>query len=319
MSGRNLILHVLCCTLLTLATASAQLVRVSFEGHSYAFVNQRMTWHVAKAYAERMGGYLACIGSAEENEFIANLVGSTCSWIGFTDEEEEGNWVWINGEPVIFVNWGVSQPNDNLGLEEYGCINWEYSVGGTEFGAWNDYLEYPVDVDGSDGVPGLVIEWDSIEPQVGFIVGWGDSTDTKLDVPEFDDIIRVDAGWQHSLAIRSDGSLLGWGLNNAGQSDIPANEGQFIDVSCGNFWGMALDQNGSILAWGDNWQGKATVPSPNSGFVAISAGANHGLGLKGDGTIVTWGDNGYGQRNVPSPNSDFVAIAAGWDQSVALK
>ena len=71
-------------------------------------------------------------------------------------------------------------------------------------------------------------------------------------------------------------------------------------------------QSGSVVAWGSNGGGQTNVPAPNSGFIAIAAGGYHSLGVKADGSVVAWGYNGAGQTNVPAPNSGFIAVAAGW-------
>jgi hypothetical protein len=45
--------------------------------------------------------------------------------------------------------------------------------------------------------------------------------------------------------------------------------------------GVAWAQtDGAIVAWGDNGAGQCNVPAPNSGFVAVAAGGQHSLGLK---------------------------------------
>ena len=74
---------------------------------------------------------------------------------------------------------------------------------------------------------------------------------------------------------------------------------------------LGLKSDGTIVAWGNNDDGQCNVPAPNADFVAVAAGIYHSLGLKSDGTIVAWGDNDDGQCDVPAPNADFVAVAAG--------
>ena len=51
---------------------------------------------------------------------------------------------------------------------------------------------------------------------------------------------------------------------------------------------MALKADGTTVGWGSNTYGQCNVPSPNSGFVAIAAGSSYSLGLKANGSIVAW-------------------------------
>jgi alpha-tubulin suppressor-like RCC1 family protein len=45
---------------------------------------------------------------------------------------------------------------------------------------------------------------------------------------------------------------------------------------------VGLKSDGSIVAWGLNTDGQCTVPAPNTGFLAVGAVAFHSLGLKAD-------------------------------------
>jgi hypothetical protein len=76
---------------------------------------------------------------------------------------------------------------------------------------------------------------------------------------------------------------------------------------------------GALAAWGLNSAGQCDIPAPNAGFAAIAAGAEHSVGLKVFGAVVAWGSNEYGQCAVPAPNADFVAIDAGAYHSLGLK
>ena len=72
-----------------------------------------------------------------------------------------------------------------------------------------------------------------------------------------------------------------------------------VAVAAGVYHSLALKTDGTVVAWGDNDNGECTVPAGLSGVVAVAAGDAHSLALKSDGTVVAWGSNAYGQRNVP--------------------
>lgn len=78
--------------------------QAEFGGHSYALLKQRVTWHVAKQRCEAMGGYLVCVETPEEDQFIAALRQGEDVWIGGTDEEHEGDWRWLTGNRMDYKN-----------------------------------------------------------------------------------------------------------------------------------------------------------------------------------------------------------------------
>jgi len=110
------------------------------------------------------------------------------------------------------------------------------------------------------------------------------------------------------------GSIVGWGSHVVGV-DL---SGGFIKVAAGYNHSLGLKHDGSIVAWGSNWNGECNVPLLNTGFIDVAAGGDHSLGLKQDGAIVSWGANGSGQCNVPLPNTGFVSIDAGGYHSLVL-
>jgi hypothetical protein len=92
-----------------------------------------------------------------------------------------------------------------------------------------------------------------------------------------------------------------------------------IAIAAGRSHSVALKSDGTVVAWGWNSYGQSTVPPGLSGIVSIAAGGGHNLALKSDGTVVAWGRNDYGQSTVPTGLNGIIAIAAGFDHSLALK
>lgn len=167
---------------------------------------------------------------------------------------------------------------------------------------------------------------------------------------------RISAGQYHSLAVKSDGTVLAWGSDQFGrlgddstiaEKGTPvavASASGVVAVSAGEFHSLALKSNGSMLAWGGDDNGQlgddslstASKPTPvpvsgATGIVAISAGFYHSLALKSDGTVLAWGSDEYGQIGDNSTLADkrepsdvegltnIVAISAGAYHSLALK
>jgi alpha-tubulin suppressor-like RCC1 family protein len=132
-------------------------------------------------------------------------------------------------------------------------------------------------------------------------------------------VVAFAAQGGHSLALKSDGSVVGWGSNDFGESNVPPELGEVVAIAAGPSHSLALKRDGTIAAWGGSLPRHIVIPSGLSGVVAIAAGAVHSLALKSDGTVIAWGDNNADQRIVPTGLSGVVAIAAGGSQSLALK
>ena len=154
----------------------------------------------------------------------------------------------------------------------------------------------------------------------GRVVGWGLNNQGQTNVPvSASNVVVIAAGGTHSLALRAGGSVVGWGDNTYGQAAVPASASNVIAIAAGQFHSVAARANGTVVAWGLNSVGQVVPPVGLVDAVSVAAGAAHSLALKRDGTVVGWGLNGNGQITIPASASNVIAIAAGSVHNLALR
>ena len=156
---------------------------VKFNGNYYICVTEKLTWHEAKAYCERLGGHLATITSKEENDFCSQLwkdLGYDKCWLGATDEVREGTWVWVTGEEWSYSNWEDNEPNNNdtNDVPEH-CLAYEKSYGSK----WNDLKASNENV--------FICEWEKDSMTYSDIAVPG-----KIDVYDLNNVIAVNVSWE---------------------------------------------------------------------------------------------------------------------------
>ena len=146
----------------------------------------------------------------------------------------------------------------------------------------------------------------------GSLAAWGtEQGDNVLtSVPTGTDFVKVASSHRHAAAIRADGTLVCWGLNDNGQCTSPA--GAYSEVACGPTFTAAVKTDGSLVCWGSG----PTIAAPYSSikFKEISCGTGHIVGRAAQaytelvaggpfavavGDILALGANNKGQCNVP--------------------
>uniref|UniRef100_A0A8C5Y4E3 Macrophage mannose receptor 1 n=1 Tax=Microcebus murinus TaxID=30608 RepID=A0A8C5Y4E3_MICMU len=94
---------------------SAHTAWIPFHGHCY-YIESSYTrnWGQASLECLRMGASLVSIESAAESSFLSYQVeplkSKTNFWIGLF-RNIEGMWLWVNNNPVSFVNWNTGDPS----------------------------------------------------------------------------------------------------------------------------------------------------------------------------------------------------------------
>ena len=168
------------------------------------------------------------------------------------------------------------------------------------------------------------------------------------------DVSHVAAGFDHSLALHTDGTVRAWGYNGDGERRRhhlrPLRPGDrerpephtgqglsgVVELSGGRYHSLAVRTDGSVVAWGGNYYGEVgdgtltnrTIPvavtGATSGVVRVSAGGYHSVAFRTDGTVQAWGYNHYGQVGdgtttdrtspvtVPGLSQVFQVSAGGW-------
>ncbi|MBS0203431.1 MAG: hypothetical protein JSS49_11065 [Planctomycetes bacterium] len=109
---------------------------VRFEGHTYALIREPATWHMAKRRCEEMGGHLAFVKGGKEYGFLYKLCGKTRAYLGASDEEQEGQWRWLDGTLWTPNPWETDNGGTTMAPQHYmsldGGRNVMDDIGGSE-------------------------------------------------------------------------------------------------------------------------------------------------------------------------------------------
>jgi alpha-tubulin suppressor-like RCC1 family protein len=220
---------------------------------------------------------------------------------------------------LAMVSPAHAAPNfaDAWGNNEFGQLGDGTSIGPEECGLeTRSCSTTPVRISGLSGVTAVAggEDYGLALLENGTVVAWGenslgqlgDGTTTARNVPvavcaagetapcanHLSGVKAIAAGGNHSMALREDGAVVAWGLNDDGQlgdgtttsSDVPA----------------------AVCAAGE------TAPCANhlSGVEAIAVGEYHSLALlKENGAVVAWGRNEDGQLGDGTSTGSDVPVA----------
>ena len=130
---------------------------------------------------------------------------------------------------------------------------------------------------------------------------------------------QVASGREHTVAIKTDGTLWTWGRNYFGQlGDNTTTQRQtpvttfaggtnWKQVSCGGYFTAAIKTDGTLWTWGRNSYGQlgnntttnrstpVTTFAGGTNWKQVTGGQHHTAAIKTDGTLWSWGGNAYGQ------------------------
>jgi alpha-tubulin suppressor-like RCC1 family protein len=172
---------------------------------------------------------------------------------------------------------------------------------------------------GGEQCRGVVYGFDQILDEANVVV-WGADYVGQANVPSgLSNVVAIAGAYDHSLALKNNGTAVAWGDNTFGQANVPAGLNNLVAVAGGEYYSMALKNSGTVAAWGANILGQTNVPAGLNNVVTIAGGTYSSLALRNDGTVVAWGANFFGLTNVPAGLNNAVAIAGGSYHNLAIK
>jgi YVTN family beta-propeller protein len=164
-----------------------------------------------------------------------------------------------------------------------------------------------------------------------------------------DGVAAIEAGGQTAFALRSDGTLWGWGANGGGQlasgvftTDTPVPVPVLTNVATLSAQGsvLALRRDGTVWSWGPNAQGETCVGTADQpsdtplqividNVTALAAGRDFSLFVKADGSISGCGANNSSQLGgvdasthlplvIPGAPASIIAVAGGGSHTIVL-
>ncbi|XP_013882029.1 CD209 antigen-like protein E [Austrofundulus limnaeus] len=111
-------------------------------GNCYYFDTDELNWTESRSFCRDVGGDLVKIDSREEQEFLVRRLRDKMIsiedwfWIGLTDLETEGSWLWVDRSPLDKSFWINGEPN-NVGNED--CVALTVDRADGDLQTWNDF------------------------------------------------------------------------------------------------------------------------------------------------------------------------------------
>lgn len=252
--------------------------------------------------------------------------------------------------------WGWGQNSNRLGLGLGNLANQNLPI---QIGTANDWATVSAGNVHSLAVKTNGTLWTWGNGQFGQLGNgiFNSATPNVTQIGTANDWLTVSAGNRFSLAIKTNGTLWSWGLNNTGQlginnlidQNLPVQVGtanNWWKIDAGNQHSLAIDNTGLIWAWGNNTFGQlgdgtyttSLIPiviSTSNNWTEVSAGFDHSMALDTSGILYTFGSNSNGQLcdgtnntsnvmipisfNLSGTVSQYIAISAGNNFSLAIK
>ena len=159
----------------------------------------------------------------------------------------------------------------------------------------------------------------------GVPYAWGSTSDrddssrdyTNLPGFLYSPLLQVALGRAHGIALRSDGTVRGWGDDTHGQANGLNGVTNAIAVSADADYSVAVLADGSVVGAGNNTHNQLTGLDSFSDIIDCEAGETHLLLLRRDGTVTGSGNDADERISGLSHLRGVLDIEAGYDHSIA--
>ena len=127
----------------------------------------------------------------------------------------------------------------------------------------------------------------------------------------------IACGGNHSLALKTDGTVVAWGKNDRGQCNVPIGLYNVIAIAGGNSFSAAVKSNGTVIIWGAN---DNPVQTQITDAIGIACGWRHVVILKRNQTVVAWANDETKPPEVIVPPNlqGVITVSASIYESAAL-
>ncbi|WP_375758503.1 carboxypeptidase regulatory-like domain-containing protein [Corallococcus exercitus] len=141
----------------------------------------------------------------------------------------------------------------------------------------------------------------------GTVLGWSMHSEPESVVPQgLKDVVSIDGGLTHVVAVTMDGRVVAWGHNENNATTVPAGLSDVAEVAAAGNHTIVLKRDGTVTGFGSSFTGESSPPSDLSEVISVGGGTLHGYALTKAGQVHCWG-NGYGVCNLPTEALSQVA------------
>ncbi|MFM2214286.1 MAG: hypothetical protein RL427_1549 [Bacteroidota bacterium] len=252
------------------------------------------------------------IGAASGHYSVLSQIGTATNWKAIFPSENYTIGIKIDN---TLWSWGANfynQIGDGTGVQRNSPVQ----IGGTA--DWKTVASSRCNATVAIKTNGTLWGWGS---NGCYVFGASDVTSfvvpQQLTLSTATDWDQVVGGGGHFLALKTDGTLWGWGSGGAGQTgrdpmqDFTSYElnqipGNWKAMGAGSRFSMGIKTDGTLWQWGNNDITEVDPSPTNYSFVPIQVGTAstwesisccdyNAVGLRTDGSIWAWGLNTVGQ------------------------